>query len=248
MTLLRIANWNLERPSPAHGRAARMGDYITSVDASLWILTETHEAVRPSGCSHSAFSAEPDRPSAPGERWVGMWSSFEMTPLPEFVSDPCRCAAARVPRSEMGELVVYGCVLPWSTAWHGIPAANGAAFEAALSDMAADWLRLRARFPQASLVVAGDFNQSLTAHHYYGSKRKRALLEAALGDTGLVALTSGEGDPIARDSAPCACIDHICIPASSGWVATKTQRWPEAPAPVRSLSDHFGVAVDLVRA
>ena len=55
----------------------------------------------------------------------------------------------------------------------------------------------------------GDFNQVLVDSQYYGSKKNRRELESALQDTGLMALTSGKNDPIARDSTPCACIDHI---------------------------------------
>jgi hypothetical protein len=243
---MRIATWNLERPTPAQGRVAQMREHMHAVSASLWILTETHKAVGPSGDYHCVFSGEPDRSSQPGERWIGLWSVSALTSLSSYVSDPSRCAAAHVPGSELGELIVYGCVLPWSTPWRGIPAENGQAFDAALSAMVSDWHRLRTAFPEAHLVVAGDFNQSLAAHHYYGSKRKRFLLETALAETGLRVPTSGPGDPIARDSAPYACIDHICISDDCGWRAVATSRWPETSAPVRRLSDHFGVAVDLV--
>jgi len=128
----------------------------------------------------------------------------------------------------------------------GIPGAGGQAFEAALGLQHTDWKRMRTQFPRATLVVAGDFNQDLAAKHYHGSKRKRALLEAALRDTNLVPLTAGQDDPIARDSAPYACIDHICMLESAAWTLLSTDRWPDTPAPMRrSLSDHFGVSVDV---
>jgi len=209
-------------------------------DSPLWILTETHESVGPGEEYSRCFSGEPDRPSESGERWVGIWSRFPLEPLPAFASDSSRCAVARVSGTPMGEVIVYGCVLPWSTPWRGIPAANGEAFGAALSLMSSDWQRLREAFPSAALIVAGDFNQSLADHHYYGSKK---MLENALASNGLVAMTSGPGDPIARDSFPCACIDHICVSENSGWKAVASTRWPDAERPVRRLSDHFGVTV-----
>jgi hypothetical protein len=38
-----------------------------------------------------------------------------------------------------------------------------------------------------------------------------AALRTALEDTGFHAMTAGDADPIARDSPPHTCIDHICI-------------------------------------
>ena len=217
---------------------------MASVEADIWFLTETHENVGPSGLFHHHFSCEPDRPSGLGECWVGLWSKYEMEPLP--VSDPARCAAAHLPDSPLGELVLFGCVLPWSTEWRGIPGAGGQAFEAALALQHADWDRLETRFPKATLIVAGDFNQDLAVKHYYGSKRKRTLLEDALRDAKLVPFTAGPNDPTARDSAPYACIDHICVSESAAWTLESTARWPDAPAPMRrSLSDHFGVSVEV---
>lgn len=89
----------------------------------------------------------------------------------------------------------------------------------------------------------GDFNQTLTDLEYYGTKTNRIQLESALNRAGLVALTAEENDPIARDSNPCACIDHICMQADSRWRLVHTERWPDEPKPPKSLSDHFGVAV-----
>ena len=222
-----------------------MREYMRDVDAALWFLTETHRDIGPGDSFHRHFSGEPDRRSMPGECWVGLWSAWRLDPLP--VTDSARCAAARIPESPLGELVVYGCVLPWSTEWRGVSAAGGLAFETALSTQLGDWTRLRHQFPNASLIVAGDFNQDLAARHYYGSKRKRFLLEAALRDAGLVALTGGPTDPIARDSAPYACIDHICVSESASWSLKSTLRWPDSAVPVRPLSDHFGVMVDVSR-
>jgi endonuclease/exonuclease/phosphatase family metal-dependent hydrolase len=147
---------------------------------------------------------------------------------------------------EIGELVIYGCVLPWGgSSWRGRPSAGGAAFSAAVGAYRKDWNRLRLAFPKSTLVVAGDFNQSLVDWHYYGSKRQRQILEAALAEVGLTAATAEDGDPIARDSAPCACIDHICISASNDIHIKNRIRWPESAKPNKKLSDHFGVAVEV---
>lgn len=110
-----------------------------------------------------------------------------------------------------------------------------------------DWQRLRTAFPHAAIVVAGDFNQSLVDWHNYGSRRKRDLLEKALAKAGLAVVTAGANDPVAREAAPHACIDHICISADSCLRAEPTTRWPQTTQPDRRLSDHFGIAVELSR-
>jgi hypothetical protein len=223
-----------------------MREYFVAADADIWFFTETHEDVEPSERFFSCFSGAPDRASREGERWVGIWSRWPVEPLDFYATDSARCAVGRIADSPLGELILFGTVLPWTNEWRGIPGADGQAFEAALALQKGDWLRLKQDFPNATLILAGDFKQDLAPRHYYGSKKKRSLLECALVECNLIALTSGVDDPIAQDSPPMACIDHICISAGSGWVLDSTTRWPDAPKPVASLSDHFGVGVRLV--
>ena len=110
---------------------------------------------------------------------------------------------------------------------------------------ASDWARARSAFPDAVLIAAGDFNQDLAHRHYYGSKARRLLLESALASAGLRPVTAGDDDPIARGSRGYACIDHICVSNEPAVRVGRAMRWPEAPAPVRKISDHFGVAVEV---
>jgi endonuclease/exonuclease/phosphatase family metal-dependent hydrolase len=247
---MKVATWNLQRVRPTQPRVATIHQHIADVGADICVLTETHELVSPGDGFSSVMSSEPDRRSKPGEKWVGIWSRFALTPLTSFVSvvARARCAAARLSHPDIGSVVVYACVLPWGgSTWNGIASANGAAFAAALDVQRGDWHRLREAFPDDLLIVAGDFNQDLADRHYYGSKKKRALLENALADVGLVALTAGMNDPVARDSAPCACIDHICVSTLPAVRVGSTTRWPNAVKPVSQLSDHFGIAVELMR-
>jgi endonuclease/exonuclease/phosphatase family metal-dependent hydrolase len=243
--LLKIANWNLERVLPSQRRVQAISEHIARIGADVWILTETNEAMSPGKGFEPVLSGEPDRPSTPGERWVAIWSRHPIEPLSSLVSDPVRCAAARLVHPQLGEVVVFACVLPWGgSSWRGISWMDGA-FSAALELYSGDWLRARTAFPDAVFIAAGDFNQDLARRHYYGSKARRLLLESALASTGLRPLTAGEDDPIARDSRGYACIDHICVSSEPAIRVGRATRWPEAPAPVRELSDHFGVAVDV---
>lgn len=223
-----------------------MREYFAAIDADIWFLTETHEDVEPSEGFFSCFSGSPDRASREGECWVALWTRRPIEPLVSYASDSARCVGGRIADSPMGELILYGTVLPWTSEWRGTPGGGGQAFEVALALQKEDWLRLNQDFPNATLIVAGDFNQDLAPWHYYGSKKKRSLLESALVEYNLIALTSRVDDPIARDSPPMACIDHACISAGRDWVLDSTSRWPDAPEPVSTLSDHFGVCVRLV--
>ena len=116
-----------------------------------------------------------------------------------------------------------------------------------ISQQAADWVQVRADYPDDEFFVIGDFNQELVHPRYYGSRANRSALQSALSEACLVALTADENDPIRRDSAPCACIDHICARRDSLWTAEQTVRWPNSPVPIRSLTDHFGLSVTLTR-
>lgn len=244
--VLKIANWNLERINPLQRRSVEILKYIKSVDADIWVLTETHESVGPTGYS-ACFSGDPDRVSKKGERWIGICSKWPMEPLPFYVSDPSRSAAIRVTETPFGDLIVFGCVFPWGNGWRGNPGIDGQDFEAALKLQSEDWQRLRKENPDATLIVAGDFNQDLAPNHYFGSKKKRALLELALLESGLDPLTSEATDPIFRDSSPNACIDHICISQNVGWNLKSTMRWPDSAHPILTISDHFGVGVEVTR-
>ncbi len=245
---LTIANWNLQRILPTQNRKLRIKEETFSKNADIWFFTETHTSAVPKKNFYSVFSAEPDRKSQDGEKWAAIWSRWPLEPLEDHVSDKARCAAARISNSPHGELVLFCGVLPWRNSWQGIPGVGGQAYKAALSGQTSDWIRLRAEFPNATLIVAGDFNQDLATRHYYGSKLTRNLLYGALKESGLVPLTAENNDPISRDSPPYACIDHICISANMHWKLNLTSRWPSTPAPQVGLSDHFGVMAIVSRA
>lgn len=50
---MRIAPWNIERPKNAgSARSRRILDKICDIDADIWILTETHDAICPGDNYH----------------------------------------------------------------------------------------------------------------------------------------------------------------------------------------------------
>ncbi len=243
---MKLANWNLERAAtPARRRAQR--EQVESIAADVWVFTETRADFDP-GLPYSCASASGRDGLAgldtPADQWVAIWSRWPLEALP--VSDPVRSVAARVRPDAIPPFLVFGLVLPWSRDnWRGFSPAGGESFRQALKLQQTDWLRLRREFPDDELFLLGDFNQDLVEPRYYGSRANRAALRTALDECGLVALTGDANDPVRRDSAPWACIDHICSRRDSRWITSPTTRWPDAPRPDKSLSDHFGIAVHL---
>ena len=162
---VKIANWNLERINPSHDRSVVSRGYLEEIDADIWFLAETHRDTEPSKDFFSCFSGTPDRSSSEGESWVGIWLRWPIERLNSFASDSARCAVGRIADSPNGELILHGTILPWTNEWQGIPGADGLAFEAALDLQKGDWLRLSQDFPNATLIVASDFNQDLADWH-----------------------------------------------------------------------------------
>ena len=243
---MKLATWNLARPV-AERRRQEMHRYIDEQDADVWVLTETHDDFCPGHRFRHSSAAGRDGLDEEKHRWVTIWSRY---PLERIVtSDDMRTAAARVVPESEEPFVVFGTVLPWlGSPWRGYPGAGGVAFREALALQKEDWMRIRSDYPTDERFVLGDFNQDLVSRpRYYGAKSNRDLLEKALEEAGLVPLTAGSGDPIRRDSAPCACIDHICARRDSKWHAKPAVRWPETPTPDKRLTDHFGLSISLAR-
>ncbi len=244
--MFKIANWNLERVAPGQTRAKRIDSVMSKVDADIWILTETHKDIVPVSF-YTAMNEEQDPRSKIGERWSAILSRYLIEPLDDFVSDKIRCAAGKIEHPQIGVIIVYALVLPWiGSPWRGIASCDGAAFASALALYQSDWEKLQKAYPDAMHIVAGDFNQSLADWHYYGSKQNRLRLEVALKKNNFQAITSGMNDPVARDSSPHACIDHICISKELATSVVTTMRFPDTQKPDKRLSDHFGVVVELM--
>lgn len=242
--MLKLATWNVALPVAPRRREALRG-HTDRESADVWVLTETHDGFSPGHPFSHSSAAGRDGGHKPEHRWVTIWSRHPLEPI--ATSDAERTAAVRVRPGGGDPFIVYGTVLPWiGSPWRGHPSAGGVAFREALAVQAADWRRLRRDAPADEMFVLGDLNQDLVRPRYYGSGANRAALEAALAEAGLTALTGGDGDPIRRDSAPWACIDHICARVDSRWRAQPAVRWPDRGAPERWLTDHFGVAVSLV--
>ena len=243
--MLRIATWNVERPKLSEmTRRARLLEAMRQMRADVWVLTETHSALSPGPEFTSVTTQGSDRPCEPGEAWVAIWSRFPIEPITQ-TSDPFRAITVRITPPSSRDLIVYGTVLPWlGSAWQGIPAAGCAAFSAALDRQLADWLSLRQANPDCDFILAGDLNQDLGTSHYYGSHKNRVALQSALSIADLRCLTADSRDPVPKHALGHASIDHICV--SKGLVPMGSAvSWPVSDRPQKTLSDHFGLLVEL---
>jgi hypothetical protein len=243
---MKIATWNLERALPQSVKAERQRQWLNRIDADIWILTETHLGITPSEDYCSVASGLPDRPGDDGERWAQIWvKPGELTPLD--TCDQSRTAAALLTLPNGQQWVLYGTVLPWlGRSWRDYPASQGQASAAAPAAQQADWQRLRATYPQAILVVAGDFNQDLNALHYYGSRHNKQALRQALDSVRLVCFTAGENDPVHQlINGQHSNIDHICLSQDLPGQFQRSFAWPPQLEDLRGLSDHFGVGVEI---
>ncbi len=242
-TRIKLATWNVaQQVSQSKWNELRI--HLNRIASDLLVLTETQEGFDPGYENHFSSEDGVGTDAGAGLHWASIWSNDSLERLK--TSDNLYTLATRVMPQNAEPFIVYATVLPWlGSKWRDYPSTDGVAFQEALNLQKADWLEIRTVYPDDELFVLGDFNQDLASFHYYGSKKNRLALENALLESGLIALTAGENDPIARPPSVCACIDHICMLRESRWQLTSTERWPDEEKPPKSLSDHFGVAVSL---
>ncbi len=250
---MRVATWNVERPkNGASPRSQRILAQIREVAADLWILTETHDAIRPGPGYHAAST--PTVPAAPihhdeGEHKTTIWSRWPIVEQWETAT-PHRATCAIV-ETPLEEMAIYGTVLPYhATRWpYGTPR-NWDAHYAAIAIQGADWSRLRRKYPAHGFCVAGDLNQTRTGRLWYGSKWGRALLDLALKENNLVGVTQADFSaarqlPAEDQELLIRCIDHICLDRRWTKLVRRIGIWPNETAGGEYLSDHSGVFVDL---
>jgi hypothetical protein len=238
ISTLKIGTWNVWY---AHqSRLEVLGEILSKNEADIWVLTETHDDLVPASCAFSTHS-EP-RPKnwsgiRLGSRWVSIWSKFPMEQIFIPVSDTKRTVAALVNLGRLGELIVYGTVLPWKD--DEIP--GWSKHHRVIEQQSAEWLALRKRFPNTPLCIAGDFNTDMESGRRYGTKQGVTALKRGLEDCDTFCATEPGKFPLGMlDVLP---IDHIALPNSwqsnssvvSAWNADKSR-----------LSDHSGMVVEVL--
>jgi hypothetical protein len=243
---IKIGTWNLERSGAHHSE--RIADQLACLaehDCDVWVLTETHDDLRPVGHDYKVGSTTNTHWQSPGERLVTIWSRYPLTHVQ--TDDPNFTVAARLaPPSYPRCLLVYGTVITYA---HDTASPSGqdpvpvwSRHRAAVSAQTQEWLRLRERFPADDMCVAGDFNMNLDGTRWYGVRDARESLLKGLNAAGLRCLTT-ENLRVRRPHIGRASVDHICfsdIPSATAVV----DAWSGGAGRSR-LSDHNGLAVEI---
>jgi hypothetical protein len=247
--IMRIATWNLERPRRnSVRRVPGQLAQIERVDADLWILTETSDAIDLGTTHpHRVASVVLDRPGETRENWVTIWSRYPLHPIETDGGAITVCAAVETPGRPT---IVYGTVLPYT----GDPGPDGtsrgwAEFLRVVPLQAAEWTRLRAEHPDHRFCVAGDFNQSRDRRRWDGrewcsTRATRTALDNGLASAGLVSATDEDfvatGKLTTRSN-----IDHVALDAASNAGVRDVGAWEAGQGDGPRLSDHNGVWVDV---
>ncbi len=238
---VKIATWNLERPWK-NGRRIRAGlqiEQIRSVGADIWVLTETWDRIKIPGyrCVSTPSSLGPYDAS---ESAVAIWvpEAWDLRSLE--VTTTTLCAEVLRSPGDM-PLLVYGTIITW----HGAPGAkNWVKHLAEVDRQTADWVRLRGEYPDHLLVVAGDFNMTLSTDKGYGHPEGRRQVRERLAAAGMTCLTEFDIRDPSRGGLDRDNIDHICVDQRFQ-TAESPRAFAGSNAEGQRLSDHNGMLVEV---
>lgn len=253
---LRIATWNIERPRT--GRSEKINalvERMKSVEADIWILTESHEDVSPGSEFKCVATTRIDNPltHSPGENRTSIWSRLPITEgVATFDKETAVCVNINTP---LGPMLVYGTVIPYHAAGTKYPyRSRGFDIDGkkawhlhyeSIAEHEADLLRLQSLYPDHHFCFGGDLNQNRDGRRWYGTNKGRELLTKALDTCKLTCVTEEDfvahGDLVERSN-----IDHLCLSQDLTERVTTAGVWDiEEYAPKKLLSDHNGVWIDL---
>ncbi|MGE0309815.1 MAG: endonuclease/exonuclease/phosphatase family protein, partial [Acidimicrobiia bacterium] len=233
---LRIGTWNVQYGAGVDKNRLRR-ELLVEKDADIWVLTETHDDLDLVD-THAVVRSLQRSTAKAGGRWTTIMSRFPVIEQIDTV-DPHRTVCARLDGGALGEIVMFGTVLPWHTDQGpdpAVPKRNWEEFARIVPLQGAEWRELRTRYPSATFVVAGDLNHNLGGPHYYGYKAGRALLRDALAASSLVCYTNS--DEFRFEGLAHPPIDHVCASFPDRVsIASRVEAWEkESEAGVR-LSD-----------
>jgi endonuclease/exonuclease/phosphatase family metal-dependent hydrolase len=217
---MKIATWNLERPTKTSKRNPAIIDSLLKINADILILTETNEIIN-LGDRYTYFhTAKLEGPFyKEGERRVSIYSKYKsLEHIESFRRDTSICERLQTP---LGSLAVYGTVI-------GIFGNRNKGFMEDLDQQLLDFGRVTEK---GDFCLAGDLNISYSDNYYF-TKEGRSKLNASFEKLKLINLTAG----IAQN------IDHIIVSrAFVGDRPKSIKTWNDD----KRLSDHIGVAVEI---
>ena len=247
MSRMRIATWNLDRPTKnrVNARQERL-DQIARIDADVWVLTETDRTLRIGEYPPVATMRPEPKRYSDSEAYAAIHAKLRLHQVPVETFDSRFAVCAEVPDSPIGPLLVYGSIITYHN--DGVMEGTAKRWElhrASCVAHAADWAKFRGAYPNHTLIAAGDFNQALDRVGRYRDAESTRLLWDAFNGADLKCLTASdfvaEGKLKSRHS-----VDHIAVSKHSMQnLDFSVAAWEGTTADGVKLSDHNGVMVTL---
>lgn len=220
---MKIATWNIERPSLTSKRLPLIIERLKQVDADILILTETNDTID-LGEAYTTFNTTELKETfyKAGEKRVSIYSKYKSKgQLKTFREDTSLCVILQTP---LGDLAVYGTII----------GTNGSKRQNFTDDLALQLIDFDNIASDDNLCIAGDLNISFGDNYYY-TKDGREKLNSSFSKLNLLNLTSSERNNI----------DHIVVTKTFiGERAPERETWNNPPDR-KSYSDHQGVAVTI---
>jgi exonuclease III len=241
---MRIANWNVERPSLKSPKNALRVDHLLNLKADLVVLTETSTAVD-LGPDYVGIHTNPSpRKPREGEAVAAIWVRASDYHIIQSVvtSDPREAVCVELD-CRLGPLLVYASIIPYDRA-KGVDGDSGRWVEhkRAIQWHRDDWLRLRSKYPRHQIITAGDYNQHRDGVGSYGTRETRGALSDALREAGLTCVTQEDFVATGKLSRPN--MDHVCMTSRLADNVQAVDAW-EGTIKGKRLSDHNGIVVDV---
>lgn len=217
---MKIATWNIKRPTKTNNRIKKIIHSLQEVDPDILILTESNEAVHLGeayNLFHTEILLEPFYKE--GERRTSIYSRYllidhEIT----FRADTSICTRLKTP---FGDLAVYGTVI-------GINGNRRKNFDEDLLKQLDDFERIAAN---GNFCIAGDLNMTFGDNYYYTDDGRKKL-NNSFNKCGLTNLTVNIPENI----------DHIVF--NNEFIKDKRIELSTWNAD-KKLSDHMGVCVSI---
>jgi exonuclease III len=221
---MKIATWNIERPTLNGKKSTAIVDYLKKLNADILVLTETNEFIN-LGTAYELFHTEIFSGDfyKPGDRQVSIFSKYPIVrQIPTFRADTSLCLAIDTP---YGELVVYGTII-------GNFGNGGDQFKLDLEKQLTDFESIG---KTQNFCIIGDLNISFSDDIYF-TKEGRRKLRNSFEQLGMKIMTA----QITHN------IDHIVL--TKEFIANKkiiNGFWNDTENKITRLSDHKGVFIDL---
>jgi len=230
---MRIATWNLERPTKNGKKNAEIIKTLKGLDADILILTEANECID-LGSEYEYYMTEVPY-SVPGkviykegERRVIICVTKKYTSKQrDYTYDPQTTICIEV-ETESKRLAIYGTII-------GVYGNKGDQFKEGLAAQINDFKKIPKEMP---LCIAGDYNMTFS-DNYYKTDPERNMLADAFIKLKMYNLTSAIPDNI----------DHITVSRSlltGRSLKIASFNIDKAGKINKKLSDHMGVMVEIL--